>query len=283
MAGQELLRDKNKSAFKLQGIPHIYWINLDTDVERREYMESQFRYWEIENHTRIAGYDGSDEAEEDVSTLLKGTYPPSMRQTELGCCMSHLKAIKEFYNNTDDEYCIIAEDDVNLDIAHYWNFTWKEFFAEVPYDWDCIQMTTITTGDIHVRLHLKFINDFSAAFYLISRHHAAKIMRHHVRGNKYKLDNGVKPRAVSEDTILESGKTYSIPIFLYNMEFQSSIHQEHLTIFHKGPHDALLNYWQQQGASINIKEQMNYDPYLGRITGSSAAQQEQEQQNQEEG
>ena len=58
MAGQELMRDKNKSAFKLQGLPHIYWLNLDADVKRREYMENQFDYWEIENHTRISGYDG---------------------------------------------------------------------------------------------------------------------------------------------------------------------------------------------------------------------------------
>ena len=74
-------------------------------------------------------------------------------------------------------------------------------------------MTTICTGDIHVKLHLKFINDFSAAFYLISRHHAAKVLRNHMRGDKWKLDNGVKPRAVSEDTILETGKTYTIPLF----------------------------------------------------------------------
>ena len=271
MAGQELLLDKNRSAFKLQGIPHIYWLNLDADVERREYMESQFRYWEIKNHTRIVGYDGR---EDDVSPHLKGPIPHNVTQNELGCCMTHLKAIKEFYNNSDDEYCIIAEDDVNLDIARYWNFTWQEFFAQVPYDWDCIQMTTITTGDIHVRLHLKFINDFSAAFYLISRHHAAKVLKHHVRGDKYKLDNGVKPRAVSEDTILETGKTYSIPLFLYNMSFPSSIHQEHLTIFHKGPHDALLNFWQNSGASVNIKEYMDNDPYLGRITHNSAQQEQ---------
>lgn len=54
----------------------------------------------------------------------------------------------------------------------------------------------------------------------------------------------------------------------------STIHPEHLGIFHQGPHDALLNYWQQSGANVNIKEQMDYDPYLGRIVESSAAQQE---------
>ena len=178
--------DKNKAAFKLQGMPHIYWLNLDADVQRREYMETQFDYWEITNHTRIAGYDGR---EDDVSAHLKGRIPDNLNQGELGCCMTHLKAIKEFYENTDDDYCIIAEDDVNFDTAKYWNFTWSEFFGLLPYDWDVVQMTTICTGDIHVKLHLKFINDFSAAFYLITRHHAAKVLRHHMRGNKWKLDN----------------------------------------------------------------------------------------------
>ena len=268
MTGQLSMTDKNKAAFKLKNLPHIYWLNLDADVARRNWMEEQFEYWDIKDHTRIAGYDGR---EDDVSDNLKGLFPDQVTQGELGCCMSHLKAIKEFYENSDDDYCIIAEDDVNLDIAHYWNFKWTEFFSLLPYDWDCVQMTIISTGDIHVKLHLKFVNDFSAAFYLITRHHASKVLKNHMRGDKWKLDQGVKPRAVSEDTILETGKTYTIPIFLYNMDFKSSIHQEHIGIFHKGPHDALLQYWQQAGAQWDLKEQMNVDPYLGRITENSAA------------
>ena len=263
--------DKNKSAFKLKGLPHIYWLNLDSDVERRVYMEKQFEYWEVENHTRIAGYDGR---EDDVSDNLKGVFPDNITQNELGCCMSHLKAIKHFYENTDDEYCIIAEDDVSFEPVKCWNFKWNEFFALLPYDWDCVQMTTICTGDIHVKLHLKFVNDFSAAFYLISRHHASKLMKNHMRGDKWKLDNGIKPRAVSEDTILETGKTYTIPLFLYNLNFASSIHQEHIGIFHKGPHDALLNYWQQEGCQTSIQAHMDYNPYLGRVSESSAQQQQ---------
>lgn len=270
MTGQELLLDKNKSAFKLKGIPKIYWINLDSDTHRREYMESQFRYWEIENHTRISGYDGRVD---DVSCNLKGRIPDNVSQNELGCCMSHLKAIKTFYEETDDEYCLILEDDANLDIARYWNFTWSDFFGEIPYDWDCVQLTNICTGDIHVKLHLRFVNDFSAAAYLITRHHASKLMKNHIRGDKFKLDNGVKPRAVSEDTIFDSGKTYSIPLFLYNLELGSAIHPEHLSIYHKAPHDALLNYWQQQGSQVDIKRYMDYDPYLGRITEPSNSQQ----------
>ena len=269
------LVDKNKSAYKLKNIPHVYWLNLDADEDRRQYMENQFKYWEIENHTRISGYDGR---EDDVACHLKGIMPEMVNQGELGCCMSHLKAIKEFYENSDANYCLILEDDVNLTLAKYWGFTWPEFFSQIPYDWDCVQLTTICTGDIHVRLHQKFINDFSAAAYLITRHHAAKVLKHHMRGNKWKLDNGVKPRAVSEDTILESGKTYTIPIFLYNMDFDSSIHQEHIGIFHKAPHDALLNFWQQNGANVDIKDYMNYDPYLTRVSENSAQQQQQPQE-----
>ena len=124
--------DKNKSAFKLNGLPHIYWINLDRATDRRSFMEMQFKYWGIENHTRISAYDGADEAEDDVTQYLKGKFPDRMLQTELACCMSHLKEIKHWYDTTDEDYCIIAEDDVNLDIARYWPFTWKEFFALLP-------------------------------------------------------------------------------------------------------------------------------------------------------
>ena len=112
MNGQEFLMDKNKSTYKLKNIPHIYWLNLDKDLHRRQYMEQQFKYWEIENHTRIVGYDGR---EDDVSGHLKGRIPDNVTQNELGCCMTHLKAIKHFYENSTDEYCLILEDDVNFD------------------------------------------------------------------------------------------------------------------------------------------------------------------------
>jgi hypothetical protein len=255
--------DKNKSVHKLKGLPSIYWLNLEADQHRRIYMEAQFKYWEIENHTRISGFDGRTD---DVCEYLSGRAPDGITENELGCCMSHLKAIKHFYEETDEPYALIFEDDVVLDIAKYWNFKWKDFTSRLPHDWDCVQLTTICTGDIHITLHYYFINDFSAAAYLISRHHASKIVKNHIRGDKFKLDNGIKPRAVSEDTILGSGKTYSIPLFLYRLDLGSAIHPEHIDIYHKGSHEALLNFWQQKGCQMSIDEFMNYDPYLNRIS-----------------
>jgi len=45
MDGHEFSKmDKNKSTHKLKGLPHIYWLNLDADEDRRFYMEEQFKY-----------------------------------------------------------------------------------------------------------------------------------------------------------------------------------------------------------------------------------------------
>ena len=257
------MMDKNKSIHKLIGLPSVYWINLESDTHRREYMEKQFFYWGIENHTRISGYDGRVD---DVCENLVGTAPSNMTTNEIGCCLSHLKAIKYFYEETDDDYCLIFEDDIVLDIAKFWNFTWREFVTKLPYDWDCVQLTTICTGNIHVVLHHHFINDFSAAAYLITRHHASKIMKNHIRGDKFRLNNDIKPRATSEDTVFGSGKTYSIPLFLYRLDLGSAIHPEHIDIFHKGSYNALYEFWKNQGYEMDINFLMNYDPYLNRIS-----------------
>ena len=262
--------DKNKSIYKLNGIGPIYYLNLDGQPERREYMESQFEYWEIENYTRISAYDGR---EDDLSDIIKGRYPERMTSGEVGCVTSHLKAIKYWYETSDSPYAIIMEDDCNLDLVKYWNFTWSDFYCRIPYDWDVMQIAIICTGDVHIKVHKRFVNEFSTACYLITRHHAEKLLRLHVRGEKYKLDNGVKPRPVADDLIYNSGNTYSLPLLLYRIELGSSIHPDHIDAFHRGNYDAQFNYWSQKGAELSIENLMDYDPYLGRVVESSVNQQ----------
>ena len=270
--------DNNKSVYKLEGIGPIYCINLDGQPERWEFMENQFKYWEIENYERISAYDGR---EDDLSDIITGRYPEMMSSGEIGCTTSHLKAMKHFLDTSDAPYAIMMEDDCDLELVKYWNFTWADLIAHFPYDWDVVQMAIICTGDLHVRLHKRFVNDFSTACYAITRYHAEKLVRLHCRGGytgkqKYKLDQGVKPRPVADDLIYNAGNTYAIPLFMYKVELGSSIHPEHVDVFHKSNHEALWGYWSQQGASMTIADQMNYDPYLGRITENSQAKQKQE-------
>ena len=208
--------DKNKSAYKLKGLPPIIYINLDDQPERDKVMVDQLKYWEVENYSRISAYDGR--GDNDLSEIIKGRYPDAMSSGEVGCVTSHLKALKYFVEETDHPYVLIMEDDCDLETVKYWPFTWKDFYSQVPYDYDVIQLAIINPAQVHLRIHKRFVNDFSTACYMITRHHAEKLLRLHVKGDKYKLDNGMKPRAVADDLIYNSGNTFSIPLEKQNQK-----------------------------------------------------------------
>ena len=257
------LTEKNKGAYKLNNFGPIYCINLDGQPERWHYMEDQFKYWDITNYERVSAYDGR---EDDLSDIIKGKYPDMMTSGEIGCVTSHLKAIKHWLETSDSPYAVMMEDDCDLSLAKFWGFTWTDFIARVPYAWDVVQIAIICTGDIVVPIHTRFVNEFSTACYVITRHHAEKLVRLHCRGDKYKLDQGVKPRPVADDLVYNSGITYACPLLLYKIELGSSIHPEHIGIFHKGNHDGIRNFWEQQGAQMTVETITEFDPYRGRVS-----------------
>ena len=210
---------------KFAGLPPIYYINLDGEPNRAESLENQFKEFEIENFTRISAYDGR---EDDLSDILKGRYPKNLTSGEVGCTTSHLKALKYYLDNSDSPCALIMEDDCDISTVNYWNFNWSDFYRARPYAYDVIQLAVINPAQVHLKMHRRFVNDFSTACYLITRHHAQKLIDLHCRGDKYKLDQNVKPRAVADDLIYNSGLTYVCPLFLYKIELGSSIHDLHV-------------------------------------------------------
>ena len=259
--------EKNKATFKLKGIPQVYYINLDDKVDRRKYMEEQFEYWDIENYTRISACDGRDD---DLSSILTGRYPENMTSGEIGCTTSHLKALKHWLENSDDEYLVMMEDDCDISTVKHWGFTWKQFQSQLPYDFDVVQLAIINPQQVSVRIHRRFVNDFSTACYIITRHHAQKLVRLHCRGDKFKLDQGVKPRAVADDLIYNSGNTFAIPLFLYKIDLGSDIHDIHIDVFHKGSYNGLWEFW--KGSAPKIEDwtpYFDYDPFYGTLPPES--------------
>ena len=257
--------DKNKSKYKLDYFPPVLWLNLDRCVDRQLYMVEHLDYWGIKNHTRISGIDGK---EDDPSSYLKGTVPDNMNSGEIGCVLTHLSALKYFVEETDHDEIIIMEDDVDLSPARHWTFTWRDVRKKLPINFDTCQFTIINPNGIQLKLHHRFINDFSAACYIITRHHATKVLRCHQRGDLWKIDQNIKPRAVSEDLILDSGKGYALPIFNYRLDMGSAIHEEHIDIFHKDSKKGLEEFWQQSGQDILLDQIMELDEYVGRIPPS---------------
>ena len=254
--------DKNKAAFKLKNFGPLYYINLDGQPERDAAMQSMCKYWEL-NPTRISAFDGRNSS---LNHILEGSHDIGISSGEVGCVTSHLKAIKQWYETTDTPYAIFAEDDVSFDTARFWKFTWDEFVEKLPYDWDVVQLAIINPGVVYASMHARWVNDFSTACFMITRHHAKKLIDHHCVGDKFRLDQGVKPRPVADDLIYNCGRTYAIPLFHYKIEMGSSIHPEHIEVFHKGSHQGILNHWKEQLSQMEDQSQLfNYDPYLGRI------------------
>jgi GR25 family glycosyltransferase involved in LPS biosynthesis len=258
--------EKNKSTYKLNNFGPIYYINLDDQPERREFMESQYNYWGIIDYTRISAYDGRND---DLSDIIKGKYPENVTSSEIGCLTSHLKAIKFWYENSDTPYAIFMEDDCSI-IARYWNFTWQEFISRIPYNWDCLQLAIICTGDIHLQIHKHQINEFSTACYAITRRYAKKLIDLHCKDDKYRLDQDIRPRAVADDLIYSAGITYSTPLFLYDLKLGSSIHQDHVETFHRASYDGLKTFWENKGSELTVDQITDYNPYFNSVIGSSA-------------
>jgi GR25 family glycosyltransferase involved in LPS biosynthesis len=226
-------------------------------------MEQQFEYWNITKYERISAYDGR---EDDLSEILKGKYPDAMTSGEVGCTTSHLKAIKHWLDTSDSQCALFMEDDCDLDVIKYWGFSWRDFYAQVPYDYDVVQLAIINPSSIFMKMHKRFVNDFSTAAYLINRHYAQKLVNLHIRDGKYRLDNGVRPRAVADDLIYNSGNTFAIPLLLYKIELGSTIHKDHIDVFHKSSYEGLWNFWKNEANKVdNWNEIFTYDPYFGTL------------------
>jgi GR25 family glycosyltransferase involved in LPS biosynthesis len=258
--------DRNKAAYKLHGFGPIYYINLDDKQDRKIFMETQFEKWEIKNYERISAFDGR---ESDLSEFIVGKYPEGLTTSELGCTLSHLKAIKHWYETSTSPYAIICEDDCLIDNAKYWNFTWQEFIARVPYCWDCLQLAIISTGNISVNIHNRFVNSFSTAIYCINRRYAEKLIHFHCRDNKFKLDQNVKPRLVADDLVYNGGLTFSTPLFLYELRLGSDIHNDHIDVFHKNSYNGILSFWQNEGKELTVDQITHFDPYFNKISSPS--------------
>ena len=100
------------------------------------------------------------------------------------------------------------------------------------------------------------------------------MVRLHCRGeDKYKLDQDIRPRAVADDLLYNSGNTYAVPLLLYRVELGSAIHPEHMDVFHKPNYEAQFNFWSQAGARTTIEQIMDFDPFLGRMVGSTQPEQ----------
>ena len=94
----------------------IYYINLDKSIERREFMENQFKALKIPV-TRISATYGKDlnanflKKEKAKHNIL--AHFPYPNDGEIGICLTHFK-LWEFLANQPEDFSIVLEDDAEV-------------------------------------------------------------------------------------------------------------------------------------------------------------------------
>lgn len=162
---------------KLKNFPSVNFVSIEESQDRRNVLYEMFEKYGIQKVTPHIYKKYKDEDHK----IIEG---PLVNLSGKGPVTSHLKAIKEWYESTDEEYTIICEDDFSFDSLKYWNFTWEDFFKQLPQHWNLIQLCLIR-GDMfiffnpEVKLRNRCWCDLSCCAYLISRKHAENLIKNY--------------------------------------------------------------------------------------------------------
>jgi GR25 family glycosyltransferase involved in LPS biosynthesis len=123
-------------------ISGMYFINLDRNPERREYMEKQFKNHKL-NINRYIAFDKNlinqkylQDMEE--KKMIPSSYQVKKRKKEgsLACLISHTNLWKKIYNENLGDISLIFEDDCR--ILPNFNDKLKTALDNAPSDWDMI-------------------------------------------------------------------------------------------------------------------------------------------------
>lgn len=108
----------------------IYFINLDRDYTRRERCEKLFRDLDIQVE-RFAGIDVQKEKEK-CNYYNNIIFSDTLKESELGCLLSHISIIKNAINK-GYKSIIIFEDDIEFCQNFIEQF--ENYYRQLPDDW----------------------------------------------------------------------------------------------------------------------------------------------------
>lgn len=209
---------------KLFGLPAVYIVSIEECSDRRKNLYRQLLDFGIQNHyfciyKRFAEYDWK----------ITGNHVDRIMPNSFGPSTSHILTNKFWTENTDHEYALIIEDDIDLSTINLWNFTWSDLFKSLPEDWTCVQLCQIREQPWTMTFNLrhKQHHDLGCQAYLIKRCHAEKMAKQYWREDGFDLtvptcnirhndgsEEWVDLFPIVENVVFEGlGATYNIPLF----------------------------------------------------------------------
>ena len=214
-----------------------YWINMDKCVDRKEFMNNQFKQKNIDN-LRI-----SAETPETIINYNIIRNDESIMTTtpeEISCILSHLKAIAQGYNDGDPYFCVL-EDDLdfaNIDFSKILNYI-EEAQNKNNEKVEILQL--YTSGHLVV---IQLYNEYflkneviikraesypGAVYYLLSREGARKILDKYVL-SKNNYDISYSSWTAADNIIYAAVNSFVLtyPVVVTDIAYGSTLHPEHL-------------------------------------------------------
>jgi GR25 family glycosyltransferase involved in LPS biosynthesis len=212
-----------------------YWINIDSCVDRKEFMEQQFSNHGIQ-HQRVSA---------DTPDTMKNysiiRHPESNEKPEETCCiLSHLKALQQGYEDGEEFFCV-TEDDVNIPKLDFDKI--KKYIKDAEYrDNTKVEMLQLYTSGYPYIINM-LNNNVSkheyvikreqccpaTVYYMATRTGAKKLLdRFKIGDGKYDLSYSAW--AAADNLLYRPINTYivSYPLTTTNIDYGSIIHTEHL-------------------------------------------------------
>lgn len=194
---------------KLQSFPKILIITIATATQRQVKLKNQLESWGLSDYKFIQGQISKDRTEKALQNAI---------------FQSHIKAINYFIYETNLEWVVICEDDINFNMVEYWPFTWEDKLEHLSsHQIEIFQMCIMTSHPsfLETELHRRREGyDWSTAAYLLSRIGAEKIL-----ANKYDENQPV------ESNLFDGLETYSEALLICDTDNIDAFHFEHVNAF----------------------------------------------------
>jgi len=232
---------------QLINIP-VYYINMDKDVQRNQWMLSQLSN-NVSDFKRVPGVNGKLILNKNMDKIpynnndnnkfisFKNEFD-SLSHSEIGCILSHLCAIKTAYEN-NETIAIIMEDDVYIDMTNILDTSLEELIQHAPKNWEIIQLVHIDSSIL--KEPIKRLNKYtyhehkngkmagSTCAYVINRKGMEKVLSK-LGINPFYLQKDSSIFGVSDSILYDNASTIILhPSVLvpYNIDMDSTIHTDH--------------------------------------------------------
>ena len=203
---------------KLSGIPTFYYFNSDSNDQNNDHMQRNLTSLGVNNFKRISTSRYTKENIGEWKDLLIDRSNYKLPVVTAAYSITMLEALKDWYENTNEDTIIVSRDFIDFGLVRYWPFDWKYIMSKLPYDWDCFLMGFESTSQIPFYLH-QIIPGHNFLIAMLNRRYVKKLLRLHCIENQYKLVNYIADKnfgghsGTPDYFIGHCGKTYCLPLF----------------------------------------------------------------------